>query len=915
MNGSTRILLFIAFTLFLLGIPVQVEAQPPLPPAVERVFNAMTPEEKVGQLVLVNFQGVDTGTDSQIRDLIARYHVGGIVVMASNDNLAGDPQTTGGVYDLIARLQRIEWEGSNTQLEDPNTGQSIQPRYIPLFIGISQDGNGYPYDQILNGLTPLPSRMAIGATWDPQLAAQVGEVQGRELAALGFNLILGPSLDVLEIPNPAGIGDLGTTVFGGDPYWVAEMGRSYISGLHLGSQNRLLVIAKHFPGRGATNRLSEEEIPTVRKSLEQLKQIELAPFMAVTDTAPGANSTSDGLLVSHIRYQGFQGNIRATTRPISFDPQALDAILELPQFSAWRESGGLMVSDDLGTRAVREFYTSVDVVFSARETARDAFLAGNDLLYLGNITSGQDPSGSYSATVSIINFFTQKYREDPAFAQHVNASVQRILAAKYRLYNSFSIYSVTPPADGLENLGSGSEVVFNVANEAATLASPGLQELTTVMPTPPKYRERLVFITDVVSAAQCSGCAAEEYPSVNEFQRAVIRLYGPEGDNQTSNFLISSYDFKYLQSMLDGLSPPYIEGDIDRADWIILSTSSAGNAKPALVSRFLTESQNLLRDKKVLLFSFGAPYYFDATDISRLTAYYVLYSKQPPFVDIAARLLFQELKPVGASPVSIPGIGYDLISVMSPSPDQVIPLILDIKSLPTPAGAPTTPEPTPVPLYRIGDTIAIRTGVIKDHNGRPVPDGTVVQFSMTLTGEGGGILQQVEGVTAQGIARAAFGLDKPGLLEIHAESEPALVSEVLQLDVTQTGSVAVTVVVPELTQSAEMATPVAPILANDDTFFSTEGYPVFSAWIAIMVLIAFSAWMGYRFGKWLLWPRAGIRWALGILLGGLTAFNYFALGLPGSMQWSGASRMSGIVGMVILGELVGLVIGWLWSRR
>ena len=64
----------------------------------------------------------------------------------------------------------------------------------------------------------------------------------------------------------------------------------------------------------------------------------------------------------------------------------------------------------------------------------------------------------------------------------------------------------------------------------------------------------------------------------------------------------------------------------------------------------------LLRNRNVILFSFTAPYYLDATDISKVTAYYALYSKQPAFVDIAARLLFQQISLQGDSPVSIPAM-------------------------------------------------------------------------------------------------------------------------------------------------------------------------------------------------------------------------------------------------------------------
>jgi beta-N-acetylhexosaminidase len=90
--------------------------------------------------------------------------------------------------------------------------------------------------------------------------------------------------------------------------------------------------------------------------------------------------------------------------------------------------------------------------------------------------------------------------------------------------------------------------------------------------------------------------------------------------------------------------------------------------------RFFSEKPNLLRNKNVILFSFTAPYYLDATDISKLTAYYSLYSKQPGFVDVAARILFQQISLSGSPPISITAVGYDLIQQTSPDPEQVIPL-------------------------------------------------------------------------------------------------------------------------------------------------------------------------------------------------------------------------------------------------
>ncbi len=892
-------------------MPARAQTSEP-PPDVQRILNLMTPEERVGQIFLVTFNGASADPDSQLYDLTLRYHVGGVILQAQNDNFLSEPDTLPHVRELIDSVQRLESDASINPVTDPLTGKQPNHTYTPLFIGVNQEGDGAPTDEILSGLTPLPSEMAIGATWNTELAARVGEVRGRELSTLGFNLYLGPSLDVLEDPSVSG-GDLGARVFGGDPFWVGEMGRAYIAGLHNGSNTKMFVVANHFPGVGGSDRLPEVEVSTVRKSIEQLKQIELAPFFAVTSAAFPSESTVDGLLVSHIRYQGFQGNIRATTRPISFDPQALSQILALPQFSSWHSQGGLIISDDLSTRAVREFYTSGGAKFSARTAARDAFLAGNDMLYLGNITAGDDPD-SYAATVNVIEFFAQKYREDPAFAQRVDASVARILAAKLRLYGNFNVLNVIGHSKSLADIGSFSDVSFEVARSSAALISPDPQDLAEVMPLPPRQNESMVFITDAQSMKQCTTCSEQPAFAVDALHQTVLRLYGPQSGNQTTNFQLTSYSFQTLQSLLDAQNPEFIESDLARANWVIISLRDASQAQPALVSRFLRERPDLLRDKRVILFSFGAPYYFDTTTISKFTAYYALYSKQPQFVDIAARLLFQEITPTGASPVSIPGVGYDLISVMSPDPNQIISLSLDLAPLPVETDAPLTSEPTAIPLFQIGDTIAIRTGVIKDHNGHPVPDGTVVQFSMLLTGGGGGIVNQIDSVTTQGVAHAAFGLDKPGLLEINVISEPANISESLQLDVSQSGAVAVTVIVPELTAPVEL-TPEAPVIEAVDVYVSKQGYPLFSSWFLAMLFVAFSMWIVYAIGARIRDARAAFRWVLGIALGGFSAYNFLAFGLLGINIWLMARGFSGVLAFVFIGELIGFTSGLIWSQR
>lgn len=905
--------LFARLTLFvllasLLGPVAGVRAQTPTPPPqVQALLDSMTPEERVGQLFLVTFSGTDTSENSSIYDLIANHHVGGVILLAQNDNFVEEPNTLTAAHQLIANLQGIEWDASHST---PAPAQA----YVPLFIGISQEGDGAPYDQILNGLTPLPNEMAIGATWKTENARKVGEVIGAELSAIGFNLFLGPSLDVVEAPNPAARSDLGTRVFGGDPYWVGKMGQAYIAGLHSGSGGRMLAIAKHFPGRGGSDRSPEDEVATVRKSLEQLKQVELSPFFAVTTSAEPL-ALADGLLVSHIRYQGFQGNIRATTRPVSFDASALSTILALPQFAAWRANGGLIVSDDLGSRAVRDFYSLNGESFSPRLVARDAFLAGNDLLYLGNIRADELDTTA-AAALRILDAFAQEYRNDPIFARLVDAAVTRILAHKLRMYPSLEFQDVIPPQDALSSLGGAAQVSFDIAREAATLISPDPRELNTILPSPPATSDRIVFLTDVMRYKQCSFCPEQGSPPEDSFQRTVLRLYGPDGSGQILRSRTSSFSFKELEDLLNGNPDTNIEISLINASWIVISLTDVGNDQINLLRRFFSERPNLIRNKEVILFSFTAPYYLDATDISKLTAYYTLYSKQPPFVDVAARLLFQQISLQGASPVSIPAVGYDLITQTSPDPEQVIPLRLDQEEPPlTVEDGTLTPLPTPTPFYKIGASIVVRAGPVLDHNRHSVPDGTIVRFTMSTSDETGSILKQVETTTIDGVARASFVVDKPGKVELRAVSEPAVVSDVLQFDATSNG-VAVTVVAPEVTLAPQPFTPTPTLVPEENNFISPQGYPRAGLWFIVLLGVLGSALLTFWAVSRVISLQWGVRFALLVVIGGLGAYNYLALGFPRAQAWV-ASPSGGAFGVLLFtlaGEAFAALVGWIWWR-
>ena len=896
----------------------------------------LTVEERVGQLFLVTFQGSQFDETSQVYDLVARQLVGGLVLLRSNDNFSPQDDIRTSTHQLTSALQQTRWEVSQTGSANTASGVSFTPQYIPLFIGVTQKGDLSSDNQVLSGITALPSLMSIGATWDLELARQIGAIMGQDLSGLGFNLYLGPSLDVLTVPQIDGENDLGAQVFGGSPYWVSKMGQAYVSGLHEGSVNRMAVIAAHFPGRGNADRSADEEIATVRSSLEELRRIELAPFFAVTGKAPSLATTTDGMMVSHIRYQGFQGNIRVSTRPISADPAALDMILKQPELASWRQNGGLLVSDDLGSLAIRRFYEANGSFFNAQQVqqaVRESFIAGNDLLYMNQLVSTDDPD-AYATVIRVLQFFAQKYRTDPEFARRVDASVERVLAAKFRLYPEFQIDQVRTSEEALAQVGSSEaaqQVVMDVARQSVTLISPEANELPNVLPQPPGARSRIVFLTDVQELVQCSLCALQAPIKVDSFQNAVLRFYGPRATGQVSHTQMSSYTFLDIARMLGEITPDEnttLESDLQMAEWVVVALGRPDPKRPEseVFRRLLLERPGLLLNKKIVVFAFDAPYYLDATDIAQITAYYGVYSKSDPFVDVAARVLFQELAPTGGLPVSVSGAGYILANATAPDPNQNIPLSIDTSGV----GLETTLTPTvkstlnatpALQSYGVDDIIPLRTGVIVDRNGRTVPDNTSVMFQINVVTSSGRFFQQIERFTVDGIARVPYRIEQAGLIDIFAVSGGAK-SDIVQLDVRSGESVPTIVVMlqptamptPTVTSSPTVTvtstpteTPTATPTPLPDVAVGGQDW-LFMIAVTLTVTIS-ASWLGIRRSL----TRWGLRLGLLSLTGGLLAYNYLALEMPGTEELLRTLETRGVLLVTCLGISVGLLFGMLWK--
>ena len=110
--------------------PLQSQDEPDLQTQADSLFQEMSTGQKIGQLFLVTFMGDRAPQNSEIAELILNYHVGGVVLTSSNDNLTGygDPANAPRqVQELTSNLQQLALLGSSDQpIETSEEGQGTE---------------------------------------------------------------------------------------------------------------------------------------------------------------------------------------------------------------------------------------------------------------------------------------------------------------------------------------------------------------------------------------------------------------------------------------------------------------------------------------------------------------------------------------------------------------------------------------------------------------------------------------------------------------------------------------------------------------------------------------------------------------------------------------------------------------------
>ncbi len=226
-------------------------------------------------------------------------------------------------------------------------------------IAIDEEGGDVTRIAHLTG-SPYPGNAALGAVDDVDLTADVYRALGMDLAELGFNVDLAPSVDVnTAADNPV----IGIRSFGADTALVSRHAAAAVAGLQAAG---VAACAKHFPGHGSTRLDTHDTLVTVDASLDLLARRDLPPFTAAIKA--GVRCVMPG----HLRVPELTGDLPAT-----LSAAALTGLLR----GEWGFSG-VIISDALEMRAVSARY-------GIPEAAVRAAAAGTDVLCLGR-DQGED---------------------------------------------------------------------------------------------------------------------------------------------------------------------------------------------------------------------------------------------------------------------------------------------------------------------------------------------------------------------------------------------------------------------------------------------------------------------------------------------------------------------------------------------
>lgn len=161
-----------------------------------------------------------------------------------------------------------------------------------------EHGTDYTPDESGNdACTYLPVGIALGSTWNPDLAYEYGTVLGSEAKYRGKDVILGPGVNIIRTP----LNGRNFEYFGEDPWHISRIAIEYIKGVQ---DQEISACVKHFV---ANNQEIDRTSVSVEMSERALREIYLPAFKAAVqegdvNTLMGAYNKFRGQFCTHNEY-------------------------------------------------------------------------------------------------------------------------------------------------------------------------------------------------------------------------------------------------------------------------------------------------------------------------------------------------------------------------------------------------------------------------------------------------------------------------------------------------------------------------------------------------------------------------------------------------------------------------------------
>src|SRR6476660_4829609 len=294
-------------------------------------------EQQIGQFLFIGIPG--TELDDDTRDLIKEVQPGGVIIFGRN--VAG-PEQLRTLLDSVRDLLPV----------------------TPL-CGIDQEGG--LVDRLRRIFTPMPPARTIRHHGDLAAARALGRITGEVLRLLGFKINFAPVMSIMTEDRDLLSNGLYSRSFGRSPGEVLGYSTVYMRGLQ---GTGCLGCLKHFPGIGAGEVDSHEEMPIVKLSHDDLIAQDLAPYIELFQRR------DDRVRCVMVSHGGFPNiNIKEATTGGLLEPASLNRAIVTELLREELGYQHLVVTDDLEMGAIARHCPIEEAVVRA-------FNAGEDMLLI-----------------------------------------------------------------------------------------------------------------------------------------------------------------------------------------------------------------------------------------------------------------------------------------------------------------------------------------------------------------------------------------------------------------------------------------------------------------------------------------------------------------------------------------------------